>query len=96
VGSSWTRFDGQGGQTLIPAGTIPGAAYNTDYTAVFSQARSYQAFPTATQFVNLIPDDNFFAGGTHTVSAGGGGGTSGGGGTGGGTGPGGFGGNLGK
>src|SRR5262249_7097790 len=85
VGSSWIRYDGQGGQISVPSGTVAGASYSTAYITEFNPVtKSYQAFPKATQYVNSLLDSLYFAGVVTTVAQGGGGGSGGGGGTGGG------------
>ena len=75
VGSSWTRYTGQGTQTL-PAGTITGLAYSTTFYVVWT-GTAYQA---STSLTNSVNDSYIFAGKPTTVAAGGSGGSSGGGG----------------
>lgn len=79
VGSSWTRFDGQTGQTTVPSGMIP-ANYSTAYIVMYNSTTGYHAFPKATQYTSALPDSLFFVGVVTTVASGGGGGSSGGGG----------------
>lgn len=78
-GSSWTRFDGQGGQTTIPSGTLTGRAYATTYWVVYAADTGYATY-TLDQFNNVLTDQLLWAGKITTVSSGGGGGTTGGGG----------------
>jgi hypothetical protein len=75
VGSSWTRFTGQGTDTF-PAGSITGLAYSTAYYVVWSGS-AYLAF---TQQSDAMNDRYVFVGKPTTVGSGGGGGSSGGGG----------------
>ena len=77
VGSSWTRYTGQGIQTF-PAGTITGLAYTTTYYVVWTGS-AYQAF---TSLPSALSDSYVFAGKPTTVAAGGTGGAPGGGGSG--------------
>src|SRR5215510_14707938 len=81
-GSSWTRYDGQGGQTVIPSQTFAGAAYSTKYTVDYDPTtNSYPApFPNASQYTATLPDRYYFVGQVTTVASGGGGGSPGGGG----------------
>lgn len=84
VGSSYTRFDGQGNQITTAGASILGAAYSTQYAVVLNTALVHLAFPTATQYLQTIADAFFYIATVGTVAAGGTGGSSGGGGTGGG------------
>lgn len=84
VGSSYTRFDGQGNQITTAGASILGAAYTTQYAVVLNQLLVHLAFPTATQYLQTIADAYFYIATMTTVAAGGGGGSTGGGGTGGG------------
>jgi hypothetical protein len=86
VGSSYTRFDGQGNQITTAGASILGAAYTTQYAIVLNSLLTHLAFPTATQYLQTIADAFFYIATITTVAAGGTGGSSGGGGsTGGGT-----------
>jgi hypothetical protein len=86
VGSSYTRFDGQGNQITTAGASILGASYTTQYAVVLNSSLVHLAFPTATQYLQTIADAFFYIATVTTVAAGGGGGSSGGGGsTGGGT-----------
>ena len=76
VGSSWTRFSGQGTEGF-PAGSITGLAYSTSYYVVWSGS-AYLAFAQQSQAVS---DSYVFVGRPTTVASGGGGGNSGGGGS---------------
>lgn len=78
-GSSWTRFDGQNGQTTLPSGTIPGKAYGTTYWVVYAPDTGYSAYKQV-DFTSVIADQVLWAGKITTINAGGGGGTTGGGG----------------
>lgn len=78
-GTSWARFDGQGGQTTIPSGTLTGRAYATTYWVVYAVNTGYSTY-TLSQFNSVLSDQALWAGKITTVSSGGGGGTSGGGG----------------
>jgi hypothetical protein len=78
-GTSWTRFDGQAGQTTIPSGTLTGRLYNTTYWVVYAADTGYATY-TLDQFNNVLMDQLLWAGKITTVSSGGGGGTTGGGG----------------
>jgi len=94
AGNSWTRFDGQGGQTTVPAGTLTGKFYGTTYWVVYAADSGYSAY-LLNQFNSVLNDKVLWAGKMTTVNAGGGGGTQGGGGgTGGGSNGGGIGGLL--
>lgn len=75
VGSSWTRYTGQGTQTF-PAGTITGLAYSTTYYVVWTGS----AYVASTSLPSAISDGYVFAGKPTTVAAGGTGGLPGGGG----------------
>ena len=75
VGSSWTRYTGQGTQTF-PAGTITGLAYTTTYYVVWTGS----AYLASTSLPNSVSDVYIFAGKPTTVASGGGGGSPGGGG----------------
>ena len=86
VGSSYTRFDGQGNQITTAAATILGASYTTQYAIVLNAQLVHQAFPSATQYLQTIADALFYIATLTTVAAGGGGGSTGGGGTSGGAG----------
>ncbi len=77
VGTSWTRFAGNGNQTY-PAGTITGLSYSTAYRVIYNGA-SYSA---STATTSTIPDNVVWSGKVTTVASGGGGGISGGGGSG--------------
>jgi len=79
AGNSWTRFDGQGGQTTVPAGTLTGKSYGTTYWVVYASDTGYSAYPL-NQFNSVLNDQVLWAGKMTTVNAGGGGGTQGGGG----------------
>ena len=78
-GTSWIRFDGQGGQTTIPSGTLTGRAYATTYWVVYATDTGYATY-TLSQFNSVLTDQVLWAGKMTTVSAGGGGGSAGGGG----------------
>lgn len=84
-GNSFVRYDGQTGQTTIPAGTLLHQPYATQLWVIYSTANGYQAF-TSAQYQSAIIDGALFAGLVTTVASGGGGGVSGGGSTGGGKG----------
>ncbi|HEV7523010.1 MAG TPA: hypothetical protein VGP89_18050 [Candidatus Angelobacter sp.] len=84
VGSSYTRFDGQGNQITTAGASILGAAYSTQYAIVLNQLLVHLAFPTVTQYLQTIADAFFYIATVGTVAAGGAGGLPGGGGTGGG------------
>lgn len=81
VGSSYTRFDGQGNQITTAGASILGAAYTTQYAVVLNALLVHLAFPTATQYLQTIADAFFYIATMTTVAAGGSGGSSGGGGT---------------
>jgi hypothetical protein len=81
VGSSWTRYTGQGTATY-PAGSVTGMAYSTVYYVVWTGS-AYQALGSLPAAVS---DSYVFAGKVTTVASGGGGGAPGGGGGGGGNG----------
>lgn len=81
VGSSYTRFDGQGNQITTSGTSILGAAYSTQYAIVLTQLMVNLAFPTATQYLQTIADPFFYIATLTTVAAGGAGGNSGGGGS---------------
>jgi hypothetical protein len=81
VGSSYTRFDGQGNQITTAGASILGASYTTQYAVVLNSLLVHLAFPTATQYLQTIADAFFYIATLLTVAAGGGGGSSGGGGT---------------
>jgi hypothetical protein len=86
LGSSYTRFDGQGNQITTAGASILGAAYTTQYAIVLNSLLTHLAFPTATQYLQTIADAFFYIATITTVASGGTGGSSGGGGsTGGGT-----------
>ena len=75
VGSSWTRYSGQGTETL-PGGSVTGLAYSTSYYVVWNGS-AYLAFAQQSQAVS---DSYVFVGRPTTVASGGSGGSSGGGG----------------
>lgn len=89
VGSSYTRFDGQGNQITTAGASILGAAYTTQFAIVLNTLLVHLAFPTATQYLKTIADAFFYIATMTTVGAGGGGGSTGGGGNSGGGGTGG-------
>lgn len=81
VGSSYTRFDGQGNQIVTAGASILGAAYTTQYAIVLNVLLVHLAFPTVTQYLQTIADAFFYIATVSTVGAGGGGGVGGGGGS---------------
>jgi hypothetical protein len=78
VGSTWTRKVGTVISGPFPALSQAGSAYSSDVYVMFNPVGS--VFVVTTLFADTTPDGYFWCGKTHTVAAGGAGGTSGGGG----------------
>jgi len=73
VGTSWIHYDGQGGQTSISGGSVPGLLNSKQYVLLYTAAGGYQAFQTIpSQMPLTLPDGMIWSASITTAAAGGG------------------------